>query len=82
MFVPVMAAGVRPPITIPLTVPPVRTAFPVVIVVAVEVLELTAPEAVMLPVVIEEGLVPSSTIVAEAFSVKIRLSVTLTANSP
>jgi hypothetical protein len=78
MFVPVMAEGVVPPITIPLTVPPVRTAL-------LEdklLLAVTVPGAVIVPVVIDEGLVPSSTIVEEAFSVKRRLSVTLTANSP
>jgi hypothetical protein len=45
-------------------------------------LPLTVPLEVILPVVIDDGLVPSSTTVLLAFSVNNRLSVTLTANSP
>ena len=61
-----------------LTEPPVMTAL----------LDASVPLAVNTPVTVAvvvvrvEGLVPNSTIAVEAFSVKIRLSVTLTASSP
>jgi hypothetical protein len=63
--VPVIAKAELPPITIPLTVPPVRTAL----------LEFNVPLAVNVPVtvpvavVIELGLMPISIMFAEASSV-------------
>jgi len=70
--------GVVAPMGVELIEPPVTTAL----------LEANVPLAVRVPdtvavvVVMVEGLVPSSTIAADAFSVNIRLSVTLTASSP
>jgi hypothetical protein len=64
--------------TTPLTVPPVRTAL----LDAKVPLAVKVPVTVAVAVVIVDGLVPSSTICVDAFSVKIRLSVTLTASSP
>ena len=57
--VPVMACAVEPPITTPLTVPPVIVTFD-----ERKLLAVTTPVAVMAPVVIELGLVPSSTTTA------------------
>jgi len=45
-------------------------------------LAVRVPVTVAVAVVMLDGLVPSSTISVEAFSVKILLSVTLTASSP
>jgi hypothetical protein len=61
-----------------LIVPPVTTAL----LDAKVPLAVRVPDTVAVVVVMVEGLVPSSTIAADAFSVNIRLSVTLTASSP
>jgi hypothetical protein len=76
--VPVIAWGVEPPMTIPFTVPPVKVALED----SKEELAVTVPVAVIAPVVIEEGFVPISIIVAPEFSVKSLLSAVFTASSP
>ena len=76
--VPVIAAGVEPPITVPSMVPPVTEAEAV----TREPLAVTVPEAVIAPVVIDDGLVPSSKMFAEPSSVNNRLSAKLTASWP
>ena len=87
--VPVEPATVPPliePVTSPVTSPVI---FPVTSPVTFPVrfpenpqLDVTVPEAVIAPVVIEEGLVPISIIVAPESSVKSLLSAVFTASSP
>ena len=75
---PLTVDGVVAPIGVELIEPPVMTAL----LDAKVPLAVRVPVTVAVAVVMLEGLVPNSTICVDAFSVKIRLSVTLTASSP
>jgi hypothetical protein len=75
---PTIVDGVVAPIGVELIEPHVITAL----LDAKVPLAVRVPVTVAVAVVMLEGLVPNSTICVDAFSVKILLSVTLTASSP